>query len=567
METSRFTGIGRLSQSFGRPGPARPTHHGLARFLTFPLALSLLFLLVAASFSWPAHAATSAKSSQGRAKPSGVSKRPASSGTAYGSETREAVFREKISTPSGKKGVENPDTRETELKIVFPVDGGRMSGYCSLNLGSDYEPNDLGLGRMIIKLKWNFEGSFSGGDGGSVTGTMASADDGEVSDSPVTGRLWANGTGEIKWDKKTYKITYPPFAGECCVKDPQFYKLWEGFNLFLIRELVKAASPVVHAKLVKFLKLHVKAGLELTQFLKRGAKAAAWNLANRVAPIEMRYPDAAPRPDFLDGLEKAFDDSCRAADAAPRAGFLYSMIENMDKALGVMEIGTAVYDADYKSAAILAAIEAVGAYSNMAGIAIVLGQAAQADWESFCEGVYESQFRKFYGRVYCAGGAKPSEKVARMGQAGRLKDYMEECIDWLDPVGGQQVSEFRKMLIDFAYYKLGLKKSRDDFQVITKKGRQVISNRSDVTVLAALFQAYEQIFFYEIEAERARKLAIRKGKELKQALRDASEAMRLAEKGDFSMVWTKYDFGKVFCTIFHRLVKEGKLKPPADKKN
>lgn len=482
----------------------------------------------------------------------GVSVAFAASGA--GKETREAVFRFFKSTPSKYKEATKPDTTEKIMRLTFPVQGGDVTGTYEIHIRSDYS-----MGRMHIDTAYRFKGTFSGGNGGEIIGYMTSAKDNKRDPDPVTGRLWAAGWGDLKWTTSTYKVEFPPFQGECCNKNLNAYSA--AVRGLLEKELLNLAVTHLHRELVKLLEAGIRVGLNAAGKLRANVRSAAWNLANKVSPIEMKYADAAPRPGFLEKMEVAFDESRKARSSGPVSGLILEMVKTADTCLSLLQVLDAASQGSYGEAGMVAAAEAIGAWSNMAGLAIVIGQAAKQDWDSFCQRNFEEQFRSFYRKVYYQGSALPSEGFQRSGQQARLQGFMEECMDWLgDGIGGSQSAQFRKMLIDFASYRLGLSKSRDDFNVVTRRGRKVIENRADAAVLAALFQAYEQVFFMEIQAERLRKQAMSGTKAQKEALRKIGDALFSAQRGDFTKVWEKGEFAKVFCPLYHRLEKEGRIK-------
>jgi hypothetical protein len=469
-------------------------------------------------------------------------------------EFREAHFILRESRPPSYIKATKPDTREKELKISFPVNGGDATGTYRFGSASDYSH-----GRMIINAGYKFQGTFSGGDGGELRGTFTSLKDGERDDEPVTGTFQADGNGTVKWGKTTFRVTFPPFSGDCCNKNLNSYTT--AVRNLLVKELMNAAVPFMHGKLVKLLELNIRAGLDLARKIRSGARSAAWKLAARVSPIELKYADALPLPGFLEDLENAFEEARKTRSAAPTSGIILGMVQNIDKCLSVMQILDAASEGSYGEAAVVAAAEAVGAWSNMAGLAVLVGQAAKEDWDGFCLRNYENQFRNFYRKIYYQGGSMPSEKADRAGQKARLQDFMEECMTWLgDGIGGSQSAQFRKMLIEFAHYRLNLSRNRDDFTVISRKGKKVMSNRADAAVLATLYNDFEQVFHAEIQADRIRKLTISNGKKQKEAVREISGALGDAQRGDFSRVWSKSEFSSVFCPLFHKLEKEGKIK-------
>ncbi|NLF95216.1 MAG: hypothetical protein GX569_00670 [Candidatus Riflebacteria bacterium] len=457
------------------------------------------------------------------------------------------------------------NSQNIEYRMNFPMNGGQISGtgketyHFLVPVEFDSNAQATKHEKRQQTYTYRLEGTFSGGDGGAVNGRIIPED--KVTEhnqgGPFSGKLWANGKGIINVKDHQFDVTFTPF-GECCNKDLKSYP--PKFREILITELLKYAIPYLQNVLVEIMESSMKLGYKITERSIKAGKtmySAVRVKFNKLAAGKVSLPPMNLDPAFLKKIEGAFNAASKARSAGPLEPLLGAVINNMDKCYEVLKIAEAASSGAYDEAGLAAAAVAVGAYSNLAGIVLTLGEAAKADWDGFCETNYESEFRRFYQRIYFEGAQLPSERKGRAGQQARLKGFMEECVEWLS-AGGGHGANLRKMLIDFAYYKLNLSKSRDDFKVDDNK--MVLVYRADATVLAALFQAYEQVFLMDIEAERARKVSMKRYKEDKKKINGILAAIAKAEGGNFSDVWPKAEYNRIFCEIYHRLEKEGKFK-------
>ncbi len=454
------------------------------------------------------------------------------------------------------------NSHNIEYVMNFPMNGGQINGtgketYHFL-VPVEFDSNAKATKHEKRQETYTFrlEGNFQGGDGGAVSGKIIP--EGKVSDynkgGPFSGKLWANGKGVITVGDKKFDVTFTPF-GDCCNKDLSSYS--QKIREILIFELLNRATPYLQQKLVKIIEASMKLGYKLTERVAKAGKtmySAVRVKFNKFAAGRVSLPPISPDSAFLKKIDEVFAAAGKARSAGPLTPLIDGITSNMDKCYNLFKIAEAASSGAYSEAAYTTA---VAAYSNLAGIVVTLGEAAKEDWDGFCETNYESEFRRFYRRIYFEDGQLPSERIGKAGQQARLKGFMDECIEWLS-AGGGHGANLRKMLIDFASYKLNLKKDRSDFAVAEDK--MVMASRADATVLASLFQAYEQVFLMDLEAERARKISMKRYADDKKLVNGILVAMHKAERGDFSEVWPKDEYNKVFCEIYHRLEKEGKLK-------
>lgn len=459
------------------------------------------------------------------------------------------------------------NSHNIEYQMNFSINGGRISGkgtetYHFL-VPVEFDSNAKATRHEKRQETYNFriEGEFKGGDGGVVSGRIIP--EGKVSDynkgGPFSGKLWANGKGVITVGDNNFDVTFTPF-GECCNKDLNSYS--KKIREILVSELLRIATHYLQKKLVTIMETSLRAGYKITERVAKSGSAmysAARVKFNKFAAGRVSLPPMKLDPAFSKKIEDAFSVFSKQRSSGLVTSLIDGIVTNMDKCCEVLKIAEAASSGAYKEAGIAAAAAAVGAYSNLAGVVIAFGEAAKDDWDGFCETNYESEFRRFYKRIYFEDGSLPSEKIGRAGAQGRLKEFMDECMEWLS-AGGGHGAQLRKMLMDFAHYKLGLSKNRSDFEVVEKKDKLVMASRADATVLASLFQAYEQVFLMDLEAERARKLSARRYVEDKSKINGILVALSKAEEGNFSDVWPKAEYNKIFCEMYHRLEKEGKLK-------
>ncbi|MBU1105336.1 MAG: hypothetical protein KKB51_01610 [Candidatus Riflebacteria bacterium] len=478
-------------------------------------------------------------------------------------------------------------THNIEYTLTFPINGGKISGsgreIYHFQVPVEFSKADGRATKTEPKeanYTFGVQGQFSGGDGGTLTGKIIPNQtiSGESRNYNFSGKLWANGKGKITISDNEFDVTFTPY-GECCNKNLNSYS--KAIREILIQELMDQATPYMHAKMLKIVERGMKFGYSLAQRIFNAGKAlyeAVRTKINRIATGRFSLPPLNPEAGFLKKLNDAFGAARKARSAGPIHPLIMNMTDNIEKCLSILQTLDAGSDGAYGEAGFAAAAGAISAYSNLAGLALALGQAAKEDWDGFCETNYESEFRKYYCKIYFESGQVPSERIGRAGQQARLKDFMEYFILNLTSgnvasalvrnaggearylPGGAEGARLQNMLIDFAHYKLNLSKSKSDFALVEKKDKLVLASRADASVLAALFQAYEQVFLMDLEAERVRKASIKRYSEDKKEIRNILSGLTQAEIGNFDDVWPKAEYNDIFCEMYHRLEKMGKLK-------
>ncbi|MBF0584304.1 MAG: hypothetical protein HQL80_08730 [Magnetococcales bacterium] len=445
---------------------------------------------------------------------------PTATRAAEGDETRVATFHKEA------KGVKD------DLQLTFPINGGAVHGVYR------WETKMTGEYISGIKISGEFkiEGRFAGGDGGVVSGHFVNKD-GER--SAFAGKLLGSGQGSIKHGGATYPLRFPPFTGGC---NDDLNSYGQAARTIIGNVLLEKASKTLYDRLVSGLENSLSATLRKLQEWR--VDPAKYHLSSLTEGG--RYGSKLP-PDLLDQFQKSFENSRLNVD--PPAGvMLRSVVDNIGRGLSVLQVADAASSGAYKEAAQVAAIEAIGTYSNAAGIALVIAQAAKEDWDAFAERVHEQQFRKFYTEFYFQGTRLPSEARGRMAQRERLRLFMSEAIERLN-LGGSYGAPFRRMLVDFAYYRLERSMTLADFDTTEKNEQPVLKHKPAAMVLAALFNAYEEIYWKDLDAERTRRIAERQAREQRRLMVEVDQALSKAANGNFLAVWGDKLYHETVCQV------------------
>ncbi|MEO5353949.1 MAG: hypothetical protein H7835_12175 [Magnetococcus sp. XQGC-1] len=430
-----------------------------------------------------------------------------------------------------------------DMRLTFPINGGPVQGVhrWETKMSGEY------ISGIKVGGEYKIRGHFAGGDGGALSGHFIDQDGKQT---PFTGKLLGNGQGTILHGGATYPLHFPPFTAGC---NDDLNSYGQAARTIISNALLEKASKTLYDRLVSGLENSLSATLRTIQ---------EW----RVDPAQYRlsalteggrFGSKLP-PDVLDKLQKAFEESRMNVDP-PGGVMLRSVADNIGRALTVLQVADAASHGAYKEAAKVAAIEAIGAYSNAAGIALVIAQAAKEDWDAFAERVHEQQFRKFYTDFYFQGSKLPSESRGRMGQRARLREFMSEAIERLN-LSGEYGAPFRKMLVDFAYYKLERSMSRADFDTTEKNDQPVLKHKPAAMVLAALFNAYEEIYWKDLDAERTRRIADRQAREQRRLMIEVDQVLSKASKGDFRTVWGDKLYHATVCQVVADLRSRNLLK-------
>ena len=473
-------------------------------------------------------------------------------------ETRTGVF--EFYKDKGYKKLANGKNfhlyHKINTKLEFSVNGGPVIGTIQNNYGKD-----IGMaGCHEIKRKGTIEGRFEGGDGGVVKGKIKwrwhSFGKNRFREEEFTGQLFAKGEGYLEYGtkkKKRYPLTYPPFS----LCDANLDPYTELARSMILEKVFKVAATEVYESFKTVLNagwMKVVDKIHYWEFATDNYQYRMTTLTGKVPPKnfyqKMANQFIPDKPKHIPALEKLPD-----------------IADKIGKALTILHVADAAIDGAYAEAGWVALAEAVGAYSNSLGILYAVGQAVKADWDAFAKRVYEKEYRRFYMDLYYAGGKKPSEKKGSLAQRQRLRDFMFEALQTLSSggvggatkwaVAGGRPAQFRKMLMDYAYYKLNMDLSYTDFETTTRKGKTVLVHKHVGAVFAALFRDFEKTYRDDLNAERMRKLAIKQAKYMKKAIKDATDKMTWAVMDDFSKVWPdKKTRDAIICQTINQVRKE-----------
>jgi len=263
-------------------------------------------------------------------------------------------------------------------------------------------------------------------------------------------------------------------------------------------------------------------------------------------------------PDVLDKLQAAFEQSRLNAD--PPAGvMLRSVTDNIGRALSVLQAADAASTGPTPRQPKWPSSRRSG-LQQRGGIALVIAQAAKADWDAFAERVHDRSSGSITTDFYFqAPSCRAKRAVAWASASGSCSSWgrPSSASTWAVPTGPPS----RKMLVDFAYYKLERSMSRSDFDTVEKKGRLVLKDKAAGMVLAALFQAYEEVYWKDLDAERARRIALPQAREQRRLMGEVDLALSKAAGGNFTAVWPDSKlYQSVVCQVVADLQSRGLLK-------
>ena len=337
------------------------------------------------------------------------------------------------------------------------------------------------------------------------------------------------GQGERKAQPPAPKVSPKPPIDDLCKPDLNAYE--QELRKQMLSLLLDSASKRVFDDLKRVAQDFGEGG----RWLMREWKIKTDRYADLLAGLVK--PPPSPFERFEQAFRRATIVPGTRAEELPVWKVVREVGENATKGMAAVEATLAAIDGAYSEAAATVIIEAIGSYSNAAGLAIAAAQAVKADWDAFQERYYEKEFRELYVKIYYQGGGRPAEARWREGRPARLRAFVEEVYDWLD-YGGLQGDRLRKLLIDHAAYKLELRLSRSDFRLVeTEEGARRFANPTANAVLGSLFLAFEQVFEKDAEAELLRRIVARQTRKLGERAGKAEDALTRAAEGDFAGVW------------------------------
>lgn len=352
-----------------------------------------------------------------------------------------------------------------------------------------------------------------------------------------SGVLEASGNGFLGQSERL-PFKFHPFGGACgCKLNLTVYGA--AVREKLMDRLLARTSQELYTRFVAGSEQIASSLLRKAQTARALKRLGSYKLPGLTGPIPKRPP-----PDFLDKLQKGFENS-RLRKPSPACAMLSKLASNLDLSLKLLETAEAASAGDYASAAGAAAVAAVGEYSNLAGITLALAAAAKADWDAYAQRVHEKFFRIWYVKLYYQGG-RPSDARWKAGEKARLHAFMEDAIFYLQATGWE-ATQFRRVLKDFAYYNLpsdawgyfglGSRALTDKDLEVTDGEPGKLKSRYGGVVLAALFRAYEETFRKDYDAELFRQLAVEQMKAQRKLVVQTDVALEAATQGNFSKAW------------------------------
>ena len=482
-------------------------------------------------------------------------------GATAAEDMREAVYR----VDKDEGSVQIPHSQKTcrkfdrdQLRFTFPVNGGPVQGRWVGSYSSLVEMKSIS-GFLCIAGDHDYQitGRFEGGDGGQLRATCTN-----VKDSKSTacgGRLYAKGTGtfQLDGDKDSMALTFPPFGGTCNT-DLNAYE--KELQKQLLNALMDASSQHVFKSLGR-----VAVGLrDDARQLYRLWKIQTGRYQDLLDGLTVKPPLSL----FERAEQGVFNASVGpnqytgVVEELPLWKAVREIGENASKGLAALEVANAAIEGSYSQAAMTAVIEAVGSYSNAAGLAIAAAQATYADWQAFEQRYHDEEFKRLYKKIYYEAGPRPAENRWKAERSARLRAFVQEVYDWLD-YGGLQGDRVRKLLIDYAYYTLEMRLSRDDFKLVTRDdGSLGLADPRATATLGSLFVAFEALFEKDAESELLRRVALRQSRRMSERATRAEEALRRAGDRDYSGVWPDpaERQGQV-CKVIERVRAEAQQQP------
>ena len=417
-----------------------------------------------------------------------------------------------------------------------------LAGTCqSVQVAGTFEAGDVGMGSSYdLTLRFRVRG-----------------DDASEAVRTWQGTLPPEGEGTLRVEGELWKLTYPPYQ-RSCTPNLEAYdaKLQDKITEMLRDEALKATKAFFDAQGQKlWSKVHAKLLRVQIDGSRHGARIQK-ALTGKAAPANSMIERIA---------RKLFPDS---AGKVPGLKLLDEAIAALGPTLDTLETSAAILDGDTLFTAYKAATTAVGVYSNVAGLAVMFGEAAHADWQRFTAGSYQKQFRLFYEHHYTKGG-HPDAAHTRRTRKERLKHFMEDMMIFLKEggaMGGGGAPQFRKMLGDYASRNLQRTdveigrpwQSGDDFAVEERGGRYRFRNNHAGSILVLLFKDFEKVYASDLHAHQMARIARAEKKVLGRILRRVEDQVAAAQDGHFNQAWrTQAAYEKAFCTIIAHLESKG----------
>lgn len=474
---------------------------------------------------------------------------------------RHAVFRIKKPLKIIGKGKSACKTyRDSEFSFHFNEKGGKVKKLVDRNKAGYYGKYSGGqVCGELSRAGELLDGYFEGGDGGKIWMKIKRNDliKGKSKTIAVTGNLFGKGYGDLKIGNsdKLVRVKFDPFG--TCNPDLDIYT--EKARSVILSKLLATGGEAVYGTFKKSVDESWKYFVKKVHLWEYAADQYDYRIVGLTEKMR-----TLPKT-FYQRMAKDFIPD--TAKNLPAMNLLNGLLTNITTAVGFMEATDSALHGEYTKAGFKTAVEAIGLYSNSLGLFIVVGEAIEADWAAFSKRVYEKQYREFYEKLYYAGGRKPSSRMYKKTRQKRLKIFMEEAMEYLTAGGvggatdcdapGIAAGQFRKMMIDYADYRLQMKLSRCDFGTIEKRGGLVLKNKHLMSVFASLFRDFEKTYQDDLYAAIMKKITMKQLAIIKKMSKSAREQLAYAQNDNFTKIWPdKSTRDGIICKIVGQVKKE-----------
>jgi hypothetical protein len=458
-----------------------------------------------------------------------------------------------------------------EIRLVFPVAGGPVKGTwkfafrAAVDLSKSTGPIKDVLcvgGGDEDPTSYEITGTYDGKDGGTIRATCTDLKKKES--KPCGGRIFASGTGTFKEDEDSAAsnraLSFPPFGS--CNTDLNAYE--KELRNQLLNALIDTASKYTFTKLRS-------AGNELRGWTRE--MYVLWKIRTDAYDDLL---DPLWRKPPLSVFERMENQVMKVSMGPGAAGHLEELPiwkvvrevgENASKGMGALQLLNSFVEGDYTETVKTVVFEAIGSYSNVAGLAITAAQATYADWQAFERRYQDKEFKELYRLMYYDKGGRPMQERWKAERKVRLRHFVEEVYDWLD-YSDTQGPRLRRLLVNYAADKLELRLSQADFRLKdTESGGRTLADPRAVATLGALFLEFENVFEKDVEAELLRQLSERAAKRMADRAQKAQDGLKQAATGDFAGVWPDAEERtNQLCKVIQKVQADYRAKPggPSD---
>jgi hypothetical protein len=490
---------------------------------------------------------------------------------AFGGETRQAslTLHEPVKVHQYGDDKTCREHSDVDISFTFPVEGGEITDFkFKIDIGI-FITTDYTVSCLVSRDRGELlSGYFTGGDGGHVNLKIKVTDlaDNTTEIIDAVGVLYAKGEGWIagsnEEDEVKHRLNFAPFG--MCNPDLNAYseKARSVILTMALNEAAKHTYQLYESAMTEIWKGFVS-NVHLWEY-------ATDNYTYRTPMLAGRLP---PK-NFYEKIADNFIPD--APGSLPALPMLDTLVSNIGTAFTLIQAADSALDGDYATASLKLAIEGIGLYSNGLGLLVAAGEAVKADWDAFAKRAYEKQYREFYEKLYYQGGPAPTDAAARKTRKQRLRLFMEEAMDYLTAGGvggasdcaapGVAAAQFRKMIIDYAHYKLEMELSRCDFATDEYRGKTRLRNKHLMPVFAALYRDFEKTYRDDLHTLKMKQIALEQAKLLEKSAKNTRTMLAYAVNNDFTKVWPEKSMHDgVMCKIIGQVRKEmgdkGLMKP------